>query len=60
MGLLLTRHVDEDRIHVRSGVRCAVLDEHLHAALAEPFADQLALQTITLNHQYAPHRLAST
>ncbi len=55
MGLALTRHIDENRIHVRADEGRAALD----AALPQPFTDQLTPQTITLNHQYAPHGLAS-
>ena len=55
MSLLLTRHIDEDRIHRGAAVGYGLRGEDLHPALPEPLADQLALQTITLHHEHALH-----
>ena len=56
MSLLLTRHVDKYRIDVRRG-GCGGLRPHgLRPTRFEPLADEIAVQPITLDDQYALHR----
>lgn len=54
MSLLLTRHVDQYRIDVRHWLRRG--GKRLRARRCEPFADQLAMKPIMLDHQYPFHR----
>jgi len=54
MSLLLTRHVDQYRIDARHWLR--VGRERLRTRRCEPFADQLAMKPIMLDHQYPLHR----
>jgi len=54
MSLLLTRHVDQYRIDVRHWLRFG--GERLRTRRCEPFADQLAMKPIMLDHQYPFHR----
>jgi len=55
MSLLLRYHVDEYRIDACRGARQAVRTHALGAALLEPLADQIAVQPIMLDDQYALH-----
>jgi len=55
MGLLLTRHVDQYCIDSGRGLRRALGADRLRATLLEPFADQVAVKTITLDDEYALH-----
>ena len=55
MSLLLTRHVDQYCVNIGQSPACAVGIYRLRAALLEPFADEVAVQTITLGHEHAFH-----
>jgi hypothetical protein len=57
MSLLLTRHVDQYCIDICRSVRPAPGPDDLRAPRPEPFADQLPVQTITLDDQHAFHGL---
>jgi len=56
MSLLLTRHVDQYRIDVRREGPAGLWPDGLGATRFEPLADQIAVQPITLDDQYALHR----
>jgi len=56
MSLLLTRHVDKYRIDVRRERPAGLRPDGLRATRFEPLADQIAVQPITLDDQYALHR----
>ncbi len=55
MSLLLTRDVHKYCIDLCRGLFRQVGVDGLDSALLEPFADEIAVETITLHHQYAPH-----
>ena len=55
MSLLLTRNVDQNCIDLCRRLRCRVGVQGLHAPLLEPFANEVAVKTITLDNQYALH-----
>ena len=59
MSLLLTRHVDQYRIDVRSLGSGPLRRQRLGTARDEPLADQLPQQTITLDDQHALHGRAA-
>ena len=55
MSLLLTRHVDQYCIDIRHRTGAAFDVDRLRAALLQPFADKVAVKTITLGHKHALH-----
>jgi len=55
MSLLLTRHVHQYCVDVRQGFRGGLRPHCLHPAALEPFANQLTVKTIMLDHQHALH-----
>jgi hypothetical protein len=55
MSLLLTHHVNQNRIDLRPRVRSGLRPDGLGTARLEPFADQVAVKTITLDDQHASH-----
>lgn len=55
MGLLLTRHVDQYCIDRDCGVRRDLGAEGLRTALLEPFANEVAVQTIMLDDEHVLH-----
>ena len=55
MSLLLTRYVDQYGIDVRGCKRSGVGVQRLRAALLEPLANQILMETITLDDENALH-----
>jgi hypothetical protein len=55
MSLLLTRHIDKYRIDLRGRHPGRGRVDGLRPAGLEPLADQIAVETITLDDQYALH-----
>ena len=55
MSLLLTRHVDQYCIDIRRRPGRGIEVDRLCAAFLEPFADKVAVKTITLSHEHALH-----
>lgn len=55
MSLLLTRHVDEYGIDIRRRGSRVVGIHRLHSTLLEPLTNEIAVKTITLDDQHAPH-----
>jgi len=54
MSLLLTCHIDQYDIDVRR-LRRGCGPDRLCSARLQPLADQLAMQPVVLDHQYALH-----
>jgi hypothetical protein len=55
MSLLLTRHVNEYCVNIGQGPRGTLGVYRLCAALLQPFANEVAVKTITLDHEHALH-----
>ncbi len=55
MSLLLTRNVNQYCIDLCRSLLCRVGMNSLDSALLEPFADEVAVETITLHDQHASH-----
>ena len=55
MSLLLTRNIDQYGIDLCRRLCRGVSVHHLHPPFLEPFTDEIAVKTITLDNQYALH-----
>jgi len=55
MSLLLTRYVDQYRINPAGSGYRSFRPEHLGTSGLQPLADQLAVQTVMLDHQHPLH-----
>jgi len=56
MSLLLTRHVDQYGIDVRRLLRLGARPDGVRTTGAQPFTDQLAVETVLLDDQHPFHR----